>query len=138
MNRRPHTAIGVQDCKHLTDRRVRELAPQVRTVVGRGGYKLTRLSPEHYNALYARFSAQGKNLNHMLAWAHARSIEDLLLTKEIVVDQFADVHHIEHRLLERTRASGAEVLQSPGAEVEITVAAASILAREVLWNGQHV
>jgi ribonuclease HIII len=52
----------------------------------------------------------------MLAWAHARSIEDLLLMgvrpTEIVVDRFADAHHIEHRLLEQTRASGTQLLQS--------------------------
>lgn len=51
-----------------------------------------------------------------------------------MVDRLADVHHIEHRLLRQTRASGAEVLQFPGAgagaESEVTVAAASILARE--------
>jgi ribonuclease HIII len=55
----------------------------------------------------------------MLAWAHARSIEDVLLMgarpMEIVVDQFADVRHIEHRLLQQERASGAEILQFPGA-----------------------
>jgi ribonuclease HIII len=128
------TAIRVQDCKQLSDERVRRLAPQVRATVGRRGYKLTQLTPERYNTLYARFSAQGRNLNHMLAGAHARSIEDLLLMgarpTEIVVDQLADVHQIEHRLLQQTRASGAELLQFPGAESEVTVAAASILARE--------
>jgi|NGEPerStandDraft_6_1074524.scaffolds.fasta_scaffold34101_2 ribonuclease HIII len=113
------TAIDVQDCKQLSDRRVRALAPQVRAAVGRHGYKLTQLTPERYNTLYSGFSAQGKNLNHMLAWAHARSIEDVLLMgarpMEIVVDQFADVRHIEHRLLQQARASGAEILQFPGA-----------------------
>jgi Ribonuclease HII len=92
------TAIGVQDCKQLSDSRVRELAPQVRAAVGTRGYKLTQLRPERYNARYANFSAQGRNLNHMLAWAHARSVEDVLLMgarpQEIVVDQFADVRHI--------------------------------------------
>lgn len=128
------TAIGVQDCKHLSDERVRGLAPQVRATVGRRGYRLTRLTPERYNTLFVRFSAQGRNLSHMLAWAHARSIEDQLLMgarpTDIVLAQIADVHHIEHRLLQQTRASGAEVLQFPGAESEVTVAAALIPVRE--------
>jgi ribonuclease HIII len=127
-------SIGVQDSKRLTDGRVRALAPQVREALGSHGFKLTRLPPERYNLLYRSFSEQGRNLNHLLAWAHARSIEDLLLMGArpdvVIVDQFADVHHIEHRLLAQTRASGVEVLQFPRAESDAAVAAASILARE--------
>jgi hypothetical protein len=72
-------SIGVQDSKRLSDGRVRALAPQVREAVGSHGFKLTQLCPERYNLLYRSFSEQGRNLNHLLAWAHARSIEDVLL-----------------------------------------------------------
>ena len=67
--------LGVADSKRLSDKRVMALAPQIRAHVESS---LTVVAPPRYNDLYASFRRQGKRLNDMLAWAHARSIEDLL------------------------------------------------------------
>jgi ribonuclease HIII len=70
----------------------------------------------------------------MLAWGHTRSIENLLRAQlqpaYAIVDQFADVSFINAELLAETRRSKLEILQFPKAEMDVAVAAASILARE--------
>jgi ribonuclease HIII len=131
-------AIGVQDSKQLSDKRVRALAPQVRETVGEGRYKVTPINPSRYNELYAEFKAERKNLNSLLAWGHTRSIDDLLRAglrpRYAIVDQFADARYIEQRLMTEARQSGLEVFQFPKAEADLAVAAASILAREAFLD----
>ncbi len=129
---------GVKDSKKLSDKRVRALAPTVRETVGSGRYKVTPINPQRYNNLFAQFKAESKNLNSLLAWAHTRSIEDLLEAglrpRYAIVDQFADARYIEKRLMAEARDSGLKVFQFPKAEVDLAVAAASILAREAFLN----
>jgi ribonuclease HIII len=131
-------ALGVQDSKTLSDRRVRALAPRVRETVGEGRYKVTPIHPARYNELYAQFKAERKNLNSLLAWGHTRSIEDLLgnglRPRYAIVDQFADARYIKERLMAETRQAGLDVYQFPKAEADIAVAAASILAREAFLD----
>lgn len=125
--------LGVQDSKKLSDKRVRELAPLVRKTVGEARYKVTPINPARYNALHAEFKSEGKNLNSLLAWGHARSIEDLLKgglqPRYAIVDQFADAKYIQQRLMSEARNSELQVFQFPKAEADVAVAAASILAR---------
>jgi ribonuclease HIII len=133
------SAAGVQDSKKLSDKRVLALAPTVRDIVGQGRYKVTAINPGRYNELYEQFTAEGQNLNSLLAWGHTRSIEDLLgaglKPRYAIVDQFANASYIKKRLLAEARDSGLEVFQFPKAEANVAVAAASILAREafLLW-----
>ena len=125
--------LGVKDSKKLTDKRVHALAPQVRRLLA-GRFDLTIINPKAYNKLYADFRAEGKNLNTLLAWGHARSIEDLIkkgaVPNYVIVDQFADAKYIEGKLLSDTRESGIRIVQFPKAEADVAVAAASVLARE--------
>jgi ribonuclease HIII len=130
--------LGVRDSKTLSDRRIRELAEQIRRMP-EVRHAVTAINPRKFNELYERFRHEGKNLNSLLAWGHARSIDTLLNApgskrvnaKYVLVDQFADKHYIE----ERTRRAGIPVHQRPKAEEDIAVAAASVLAREgfVRW-----
>ena len=129
--------LGVQDSKQLTDKRVRALAPQIRSLTR---HAITAIAPPRYNELYADFRAKGRRLNHLLAWAHTRSIEDLieagLHPAYAIVDQFAaDASVIEKAVLARTRERGLRVVQYPRAEADVAVAAASVLAREafIAW-----
>jgi hypothetical protein len=73
-----------------------------------------------------------KNVNRLLGWAHARAIEDLLANCEgcslAVADQFGDPAYIRDSLMARGRQ--IELLQTPKAERDVAVAAASILARD--------
>ena len=125
--------LGVRDSKLLSDRRVRALAEEIRRLPDVKA-SVTAIFPRKFNELYEQFRREGKNLNSLLAWGHARSIETLLSSAGarhitptyVLVDQFADKHYIE----ERTRKAGIPVHQRHKAEVDIAVAAASVLARD--------
>jgi ribonuclease HIII len=134
-------ALGVQDSKRLSDPRVRRLAPQVRRLTR---HALTTVAPPRYNALYDEFRREGKRLNQLLAWAHVRSIAELLeggagggrAPAYAIVDQFADARVVERAA--ETKARGLRIVQFPRAEADVAVAAASILAREAFldWLAQ--
>jgi ribonuclease HIII len=119
---------GVQDSKRIgSDTRIRALADTIRKA-SMGLTEVVLIGPAKYNELYEKFG----NLNKLLAWGHARVIEDLLEKKpdcpRSLSDQFADARLIEQSLLRHGRK--IDIQQRPRAESDIAVAAASILARE--------
>jgi len=116
-------AWGVKDSKRLTDKRILELEPKIREVCR---YSVVAIGPERYNALYEKM----RNLNKLLAWAHARTLENLLSETDsprAIADQFGDERFIKSALMEKGRQIVLE--QRPRAEEDPAVAAASILAR---------
>lgn len=128
-------AAGVKDCKQLTDKKVAELAVKIRQVC-QGRFQELVLLPARYNSLYAAMKKEGKNLNHLMAWAHARVIEDTLEIAPCnyaIADKFADVRFIESKLMARGRA--IVLVQRTHAENNIAVAAASVLARDSFLRG---
>jgi ribonuclease HIII len=126
-------ALGVKDSKLLSDTVVRKLAAEIRTVLGRRA-SVVQLPPKTFNELYRQMRSEGKNLNTLLAWAHARSIENLIgagaKADFVVVDKFADASYIERKILADTRETGIPIIQVTKAETHTAVAAASILARD--------
>lgn len=123
---------GITDSKKIgSDRRIRELAEVIRTTQG-AVHSVVVIGPERYNVLYRKFG----NLNRLLAWGHARVIENLLEMRadcpRALSDQFANPRLIKNALLERGR--GIELEQRTKAESDAAVAAASILARESFIN----
>jgi ribonuclease HIII len=125
--------LGVRDSKTMSDRTARRLASEIRRLAGKRA-AITLVAPKRYNELYSQMRSEGKNLNTLLAWGHARSIEDLLLNglrpAFVVVDQFADTRYMQQKILADTRQSGLPIVQFPKAEADIAVAAASVLARD--------
>jgi ribonuclease HIII len=127
--------LGVRDSKRLSDAQNRRLAGEVRAVGGDRCVEVV-VPPERYNALYEQFRAEGKNLNTLLAWGHARAIETVLERvpcEHVIVDQFADARYIQARLQRVQARAGIqrlEVVQLPRAEANPAVAAASVLARD--------
>src|SRR6266704_1997561 len=123
---------GVQDSKRIgSDARIRALADEIRKT-SMGLVEVVLIGPAKYNELYEKFG----NLNKLLAWGHARVIENLLAKKpdcpRSLSDQFADARIIEQSLLRHGRKIAIQ--QRPRAESDIAVAAASILAREAFIN----
>jgi ribonuclease HIII len=117
-------AWGVADSKKLSDGRAHTLARQI--TQSRIPTAVVAIGPERYNELYAKM----KNLNRLLAWGHARAIENLLEkapAARVVIDQFAAPHLIENALLEKGRQ--IQVEQRHRGESDPVVAAASVLAR---------
>lgn len=123
--------LGVRDSKKISDNRIRQIADLVRK-----GYKhsIVAIGPEKYNQLYEKL----RNLNRLLAWAHARAIENIL--EEVpcgkaITDQFGDRLFVENALMKRGR--NIQLVQMPKAEEDLAVAAASILARAEFLRRMH-
>jgi ribonuclease HIII len=115
--------LGVRDSKRISDNRIREIAESLREGYP---YSIVAIGPEKYNQLYSKF----RNLNRLLAWAHARVIENILEKvpcERAVTDQFGDASFVNNALLKLGRR--IELIQKTGGEADPAVAAASILAR---------
>lgn len=122
--------LGVKDSKRLNDSQIRNIAPNIRKICA-NQFAVIEISPETYNNLYNQFKLEGKNLNVLLAWAHAKAIEEVLTKvdcKNALSDKFADEKFIISKLQEKGRK--IVLRQEHKAEANIAVAAASILARE--------
>lgn len=115
--------MQVRDSKRISDGRILELAPDIRQVCR---HSIVAIGPERYNELYGKI----RNLNRLLAWGHARALENLLEQVDCnlaIADQFGDERFITNALLEKGKH--VQLVQMPRAEVDLAVAAASILAR---------
>lgn len=122
-------AKGVRDSKLAGNDEVGPLAALVRA---RCPHATVVIMPERYNEMYALTP----NLNDLLAWAHARAIEDLRAKAgavPIVVDQFARPDVLERHLMQRGRE--APVAQIVRGESDVAVAAASLVARAEFLAG---
>lgn len=118
---------GVKDSKALGDGPVRDLADEIRERLGRDRVRVVEVPPVKYNLLRREM-----DLNEMLGWAHARALEDLTETDVDVgfalADRFGDESYIASRLGEGGRDLRLEQIER--AEREISVAAASVVARD--------
>lgn len=120
---------GVKDSKKLSDNKNLELSKKI-TEICKGHYVIIEISPIKYNELYSQFKKENKNLNTLLAWGHAKAIEETLNKVDCdlaIADQFADEKFILGKLQEKGK--GLKLIQMHKAEQNVAVAAASILAR---------
>jgi ribonuclease HIII len=115
--------LGVRDSKLLTDNRMPALAEEIKALCP---HFVVPIEPKRYNELYANI----QNLNRLLAWGHAWTLENMLEKVSCdlaVVDKFGDESYLRKALREKGRQ--ITVVQQTHAEADIAVAAASILAR---------
>lgn len=123
---------GIRDSKNISsDKRIATLAELVAETPG-CVFNVVTVGNEAYNRMH---SANG-SVNRVLAWGHARVIENLMLQKHrmnpppvrAISDQFAsDKATVAKALMSLGRE--IELVQRHKAEEDIAVAAASILAR---------
>ena len=121
--------LGVKDSKDLSDTQNIALAKKIIQICN-GYFTIIEISPLKYNQLYTQFKRENKNLNTLLAWGHAKAIEELLVKVDCdnaIADQFADERFIQSKLQEKGKK--INLIQRHKAEQNIAVAAASILAR---------
>jgi ribonuclease HIII len=123
---------GVRDSKNIsTDKKIAELAELIRDTPG----CVTSVVPignEAYNRLYKTF----RSVNKLLAWGHARVIENLMGQRHrmnpspvrAISDQFAASKDVVGKAL-MSLGREIELVQRHKAESDLAVAAASILAR---------
>jgi ribonuclease HIII len=123
---------GIRDSKNISsDAKIRDLAELIRDTPG----CVTSVVPignEAYNRLYSKM----RSVNTLLAWGHARVIENLMGQRHRMIpppvraisDQFASNKETVAKAL-MTLGRNVELVQRHKAESDIAVAAASILAR---------
>jgi ribonuclease HIII len=121
---------GIMDSKRVTSAaRIRKLAAEIRATPGCTS-DVVSIGPESYNRMHASFG----NLNRLLAWGHAKVIENLAAARpdcpRTLSDQFARPEVLQRAL----RAKGLTITleQRTNGESDTAVAAASILARELV------
>jgi ribonuclease HIII len=129
---KPWQEAGVRDSKNISsDKRIKELAEIIQKTPG----CVTSVVPignEAYNRRFPQF----RSVNAMLAWGHARVIENLMARQyqmkpppvRAISDQFAASKDTVARAL-MSLGKGIELIQRHRAEEDLVVAAASILAR---------
>jgi ribonuclease HIII len=123
---------GIRDSKNISsDKRIRDLAKLIRETAGCVS-TVVPIGNEAYNRLYAKM----KSVNTLLAWGHARVIENLMSQRHrmnpppvrAISDQFASSKDTVAKAL-MSLGREIELVQRHKAEEDIVVAAASILAR---------
>jgi ribonuclease HIII len=119
--------LGITDSKRISsDKRIRDLASGIRK--SGATQSVVTIGPDRYNALFLKIG----NLNRLLAWGHARVIENLCAARpecpRALSDKFADVRVLQRALMQKGRSILLD--QRTKAESDYAVAAASILARE--------
>lgn len=120
--------LGVDDSKKIKDSHIALLAPKIKEICK---YKVVVIGNEKYNELYNKIN----NLNKLLAWGHARVIENILEETDCNIalsDQFGSPELIKNALMKKGKNITLE--QRPKAEENVVVAAASILARNEFVN----
>lgn len=116
-------ALGIKDSKKLDDTTIMKYAAAIRNSAP---HSVVTIMPEKYNQLYSSF----KNLNKLLAWGHARAIENVLTKQKCeyaLSDKFGDESLIKNALLKNGQKINLE--QRVRGESFIAVAAASVIAR---------
>ena len=131
---------GVQDSKNISsDRRIAEIAKIIRETPG-CVHAVVPIGNEAYNRLYEKMGS----VNTILAWGHARVIENLMGQSyrmnpppvRAISDQFAhDKATVERALMKLGKS--LELVQRHKAEADLAVAAASILARNEFVTRLH-
>lgn len=122
-------SAGIKDCKKIDDKNINKLAAVIKNNCV---FSVVTITPLKYNELYYKLN----NLNHLLAWGHARAIENILEKENCdyaLSDKFGDEKLIKNALMKKGKNINLE--QRCKAESDIAVAAASVIAREAFLKG---
>ncbi len=129
---------GIRDSKNISsDKKISELAEKIRKTPG-CVVDTVVVGNAAYNRLYAKM----KSVNTLLAWGHARVIENLMGKRyqmnpppvKAISDQFAATKSVIEKAL-MSQGKEIQLVQRHKAEDDIAVAAASILARDEFVKG---
>jgi len=115
--------LGVRDSKKISNNKLLRIDECLRA---KYPHAVVIVGPERYNQLYDKI----RNLNKLLAWGHARAIENVLADNEAdlaISDKFGKTALIENALQEKGRQ--VKLQQLVRGEEILQVAGASIIAR---------
>jgi len=121
--------MDVKDSKQITsDKKALRLGSELRKLLG-NRHSVVKIGPAAYNRLYSKM----RSVNTLLAWGHARAIENLLEVipdcPRAISDQFGSKQQVERALMKKGQK--IDLVQRHRAESDLAVAAASIIAREI-------
>jgi ribonuclease HIII len=123
-------SAGVRDSKTLRNSQAIELKDKILNLCR--FVDIINIYPSKYNQLYKKF----RNVNKLLAWGHARVIENLLekipkgVCEKAIIDQFSKSKaRVRNALMDKGRL--IELEQRHKGESDIAVAAGSIVARGI-------
>lgn len=132
---------GVMDSKKLSYETIKTLSK----VIGKNclSYHVITITPKRFNKFFRDVKEEGRSLNDILAWGHAKAIKQVYLElmrkgisgkMKLIIDEF-DKLKTENRLRKVLELKNFDYIQKPRAEEETAVAAASIMARATreLW-----
>ena len=135
-------AVGVMDSKGLSADRIASLSADIEEIC-QALYSVI-VPPQTFNKRLEEFRQEGKNLNDLLAWAHAKAVSEvhkqLNPSREsrvrVVIDEFSR-RKTQQRLSRVLDLDAVELIQKPRAEDVVSVGAASIVARNARddWIG---
>ncbi|MBC8385638.1 MAG: ribonuclease HIII [Candidatus Cloacimonetes bacterium] len=120
--------FGIKDSKLLKDDEIEKIAKKIYANFPKNIETIV-LNPSKYNELYSEFRKQGKKLNELLSWMHARVILNMKKKNNFegaVVDKFASDRTLIASLKGLKEIS---LIHKTKAESDPAVAAASIIAR---------
>jgi ribonuclease HIII len=132
--------VGIRDSKNISsDKKINDLAKIIRETPC-CVYTSVPIGNESYNRLYTKM----RSVNTILAWGHARVIENLMGLKDkmnplpvrAISDQFASSKEVVQKAL-MALGRDLELVQRHKAEEDLAVAAASILARDEFVTRLH-
>lgn len=113
------TKLGVGDSKRLSDDFIARIAPVIEE---RFPHAIEVLDPPEYNETWGRL----RNVNEVLGDLHAKAIGRIVEKgTAVLIDRFAAASLMEKKL----KSLGVDLTQETKAERELSVAAASVLAR---------
>ena len=115
--------LGVRDSKTISGSVIEKTSSELERLLP---HSKIVISPAKYNELHLKM----RNVNRILAWAHARAIENLLEKHEAklaISDQFGNESLVRKALMEKGKK--VKLVQRHRAEADLAVAAASIIAR---------
>ena len=115
---------GITDSKKINDKRILELEKISRATPG-VAVEAAWCGMPKYNELMAKPNA---NLNHLIAWLHARALDKALEKKPVswgLLDQFSKQPLVQRRI----KTANFDLQMRTRAESDPIVAAASIIAR---------
>lgn len=128
---------GVRDSKDLKKDRILELTP----IIGSKALAkyIVPIGARRFNELFREFKDESQTLNDLLAWAHAKALEEVLMQLDlkgkgdgkilVIIDEFGRIS-TDKRLAEVIKNHDIEVLQRTHAEdLSSAVASASIIAK---------
>jgi ribonuclease HIII len=123
----PLKDLGVRDSKTITsDAKAIDMARSIERLLG-PRKTVVMIGPARYNSFHIKV----KSVNNILAWAHARCIENILMVvpdcPRAISDQFGQKQQVIRALMQKGKK--IELVQRHKAESDLAVAAASVLAR---------